>query len=432
MTAQVRSGRLSWVHIVLAALFALLLCGCPDTGSTGEPSVVNDALPLLALHTIDRGDHPGFPAPTELPDDVIKAVFDGAIRIREGGVYSGRWASDDPSVPAVLIMTSEPVVIENSIVTGPGHLIATEFHRTARLTVRNTYGFGQNPGVYGKAPGRFLQVESFADLVVENNYLEGTAGMYVHRWVGGGSAKIRYNQARNIMGMWSDGEGSWLSGAGEYSIVQFVQFNDVHDIIDAEIAWNEVVNVDGHSRVEDVISLFDSSGTADSPISVHDNFIWGAYPTKPAEHRYAGGGIMLGDGAGRFQAAFNNQVVSSANYGIAISGGRDIRVEGNRVISAGVLADGTRLDHANVGIYIWNFRDRNTFENNSGARNFVGYVKVAPDGRASRNDWWIPDASSWEDNTRADGQVTVDMEQAEYDRWLEKTRRASISIGVLN
>jgi len=435
VTVEGRSGRLSRVLFVLTALLALLLCGCPNTGSTGDLAAVNDGSPLLALHIADRGDpaeHPGFPAPLELPDDVLTAEFDGPIRIREGGVYSGHWASDDPAVPAVLILTSEPVVIENSIVTGPGHLIATEFHRTARLTVRNTYGFGQNPGVYGKAPGRFLQVETFADLVVENNYLEGTAGIYVHRWVGGGSAKIRYNQARNITGMWSDGQGSWLSDAGEYSIVQFVQFNDVHDIVDAEIAWNEVINVDGHSRVEDVISLFDSSGTADSPIQVHDNFIWGAYPTKPAEHRYAGGGIMLGDGDGRFQTAFNNQVVSSANYGIAISGGRDIRVDANRVISAGVLADGTRLDHANVGIYIWNFRGRSSFQNNSGARNVVGYVKVSPDGRASRNDWWIPDASQWEGNTRADGQVTVDMEQSEYERWLEKIRQASIRIGVQN
>src|SRR5690606_35478446 len=133
VTVESRSSRLSWVLFVLAALIVLLLCGCPDTGSTGASAVAEglpSRSPLLALQISDRGDpaeHPGFPAPLELPDDVLAAEFDGPIRIREGGVYSGRWASDDPSVPAVLILTSEPVVIENSIVTGPGHLIATEF-----------------------------------------------------------------------------------------------------------------------------------------------------------------------------------------------------------------------------------------------------------------------------------------------------------------
>src|SRR5690606_1582499 len=131
---------------------------------------------------------------------------------------------------------------------------------TTRLTVRNTYGFGQNPNVRGRAPGGFIHVESFADLVVENNYLEGTSGIYVHRWLGGGTGKIRFNEARNVVGLLSDGNGSCLTGNDQFMYAQFVQLNSVHDIADAEIAWNQVINTPGESRTEDVISLFDSSG----------------------------------------------------------------------------------------------------------------------------------------------------------------------------
>lgn len=368
-------------------------------------------------------------AVAEEPRHPLDGDFDGPIRITRGGVYSGRWASDDPRVPAVLILTTEPVVIENSVITGPGHLISTDFHMTTRLTVRNTYGFGQNPNVRGRAPGRFIHVESFADLVVENNYLEGTSGIYVHRWLGGGTVKIRFNEARNVVGLLSDGNGSWLTGNDQFMYAQFVQFNSVHDIADAEIAWNQVINTPGESRTEDVISLFDSSGLPASPISVHDNFIWGSYPKDPAVHTFSGGGIMLGDGGGKHQLALHNQVVNVANYGIAIAGGSHHRIVRNRVVSSGRLEDGTRIDSANVGIYIWD-QYPHPFEDNAGFDNVVGYSQIRPNGTEFRNDWWIPDAHAWEGNTRLRGSVTRETELAELERWKEKLRNANITIGV--
>src|SRR5690606_21450239 len=181
----------------------------------------------VSVH-VEGSDQPEDPEPPTDPDDPMDGDFDGPIRITQGGVYTGRWASDNPGVPAVRIETSEAVVIEDSVITGPGHLISTDYHETSNLTVRDTYGFAQNPNVRGKAPGRFIHIESFSNLIVENNYFEGTSGIYAHRWLGGGTVKIRYNVARNVNGMWSDGNGSWLKGNNDYSFVQFVQFNKVN------------------------------------------------------------------------------------------------------------------------------------------------------------------------------------------------------------
>lgn len=361
--------------------------------------------------------------------EVLTQSFDPPIRITKGGTYSGNWKSTDPNVPAVMIYTDEPVTIENSIITGPGHLVSTDFHTTTDLTVRNTYGYGQNPDERGRPPGRFLHIEMFSKLIVENNYLEDTMGIYAHRWVGGGTVKILFNRAFNIVGLWSDGDGSWLRGENQFSYAQFVQLNSVHGVSDAEIAWNEVINLPGQSRTEDVINIFDSSGTPASPISIHDNFIRGSYPADPRTQSFSGGGILLGDGGGGYQVAFHNQVINVGNYGIAIAGGTNNRIARNRVVSAGILKDGTRIASANVGMYIWNQYGQ-PFGNNTGTENVVGYIQWGSGDNAIRNDWWVPDASSWNHNMRLDGPVDLEAERAEADRWAEKVRTANVRIGA--
>src|SRR6185436_7803111 len=89
--------------------------------------------------------------------------------------------------------------------------------------------------------------------------------------------------------------------------VQFFQMGVCSGISSVEIAWNQVINEPGNSRVEDTISVYKSSGTSASPIQIHDNYLQGAYTIKPAQKNtsdgqwsydwgYSGGGIMLGDG----------------------------------------------------------------------------------------------------------------------------------------
>ena len=284
-----------------------------------------------------------------------------APTITEGGTYSGEWQNLDPYVPAVLIDTDEPVVIENAVIRSRGHLImATD---EADVTVRNSRGYGLNPGVEGKAPGRFFTSGRFARVVLENNYLEGTSGIYLQddqaNSVSGQTVEILRNRVKNIDGRHSNGAGGF-SRTG-YDAAQFVQLNGVRGLQSAEIAWNQIINKPGESRVEDNISVYLSSGVPHHPIRIHDNYIQGAYPTNPTEDRYSGGGIMVGDGSAgsasevsHHVTAYDNQVIDTTNYGVAIADGHDSSYHHNRVISDGVLDDGTRAAAQNVGIYVWN------------------------------------------------------------------------------
>src|SRR5690606_2310004 len=179
-----------------------------------------------------------------------------------------------------------------------------------------------------------------------------------------------------------------------FKSVQFVQFNQVKNISHAEIAWNEVINEPYNSRVEDNINIFRSSGTKASPILVHNNFISGGYTIKPELNgefdeegyrqfwKYSGGGILLGDGSGHNKKelsahvrGFQNQVISTTNYGIAIYAGIDIQYFNNRILSSGYLPDGQFNANQNIGIHVWNGSRSINFINNYAYDNLVGWIR---------------------------------------------------------
>jgi hypothetical protein len=383
----------------------------------------------------------------------------GPIVIRHGGTYRGRWHSSDPGTPAVTIRTAEPVIIEHSKISGRSHLIATAVAH-AKITVRHCVGRGENPGVRGRCPGRFLSAEYFDNVVLENNHLEGTSGVYLLNYRGdfttAQTVRIVANRARNIDGRKSDGQGGFLDfnkrvprdgGASEsgFQIVQFLQLDKVHDVPGMEVAWNEVINEPGKSRVEDNINIYLSGGTAASPLQIHDNFIQGAYTIQPwqgdtADARwkydwgYSGGGILLGDGpaasassASGFVRAVDNQVVATTNHGIAIAAGHDIEFSRNRIVSSGRLPDGRTIKAQNVGAYIWDLygnRGSGTFARNRGSGNLIGWVKGQ-----DRNDWWMPDAASWTENQRSPDPVDQNAEAAERALWKRKLEAAKVAAG---
>src|SRR5882724_5719723 len=97
-----------------------------------------------------------------------KRTASSTLNIVAGGTYSGQWTSDDPAVPVIIVNTTEPVVIENSVLSGRGTLIQTGVDHT-RISVRNVHGTGLNPNVAGKSEGRFFSGESFDSIVIENN-----------------------------------------------------------------------------------------------------------------------------------------------------------------------------------------------------------------------------------------------------------------------
>ena len=334
-------------------------------------------------------------------------------------------------MPAVTIATSQPVTIQNSIIRSRGALIAS-YGYNANLTVRNTQGFGLNPNVYGRYPGRFIDLENFSNLVVENNYMEGTSGIYLYQYTGNytpaQTIKVMRNSALNIDGRYSDGKGGFLTGPFDNYYVQFFQINGVKNLPEVEIAWNQVINEPGKSRVEDNISIFDSGGTPASPFRIHNNYIQGAYGARPeTERSYTGGGIMLSDVGTAYIHAYENQVIATTNYGIAVSSGHDNHFFNNRIISAGMLPSGREPASQNVGAYIWNMNGETSFAGNLGYGNLIGW-NLGKD----RNDWWVPDAASWTNNVNYPGIITLETEAAEFQLWLQKCIDLKMKIGPVS
>jgi hypothetical protein len=345
------------------------------------------------------------------------ASVGGILTITAGGTYTGNWSG-------VIIKTSQPVLLQNINLVGKGDLIDSRV-AGARITLRNVNGWGVNPNVYDKPVGRFLYAFDLALLDAEGCYLESTRGFVVNGNRKAPEIRLVRNWGWNIEGRRSNGNGGWIGGT-VHTRAQFINLDKVQNAPKVEIAWNRVINEPYRSRVEDNIALYQSSGTSSSWIKIHDNYIQGAYNADPANDKsFAGGGILLGDGhtGSGYAEAYNNVVVSTTNYGIAISGGHHQRIYNNRVISSGLLPDGRKIAAQNVGIYIWDYhRAGSGFNNNSGSGNLVGWMRTHSNGAfpVGRADWWVPDASSWTNNVHWSPNPTLAMEANEYALWLSR------------
>jgi len=158
------------------------------------------------------------PAPSLINLDFTGMVWSPAIVITQGGTYSGNWQSLNASVPAVVIQTTDPVVITNSKIRGMGDLIMSGVPGV-NLTVTNTTGTALNPNRLRRAPGRFISLISYASADIENNTLTGTSGIELNGYGGRPTSitpvKVLRNSALNIDGRYSDGAGGFMTGANE-------------------------------------------------------------------------------------------------------------------------------------------------------------------------------------------------------------------------
>lgn len=94
--------------------------------------------------------------------------------------------------------------------------------------------------------------------------------------------------------------------------------------------------------VVDWISIYQSSGTRSDPIKVTNNRALGH------GHDPTGSFIMLGDEGGKHQLAESNIGINPGQVGIGLSGGDNITVQKNYLIS-------TPWEHSNVAIYSANY-----------------------------------------------------------------------------
>lgn len=392
------------------------------------------------------GSYQGVRASVAASSAIGEVEWSSPIVITAGGTYTGNWQSTDSKTPAVTVATTDPVTIENSHISSVGNLIKTSVAGSS-LTVRNSLGVALNAAVKGQSNGNFVEVSSPARLDVENNYVENAqSGVIVHGYAGKRDGQqtivIRANRARNLNGLLSDGNGGYLPGEGaSRSQAHFIQLDSVQSVPGIDVGWNEVINYPGRSLVEDNIEVYRSSGTANQPLEIHDTYIQGAYPYKPAQGAYTGGGIKTDgsiDDTAQDTPAFNsihdNQVVGTVSYGIEFAAGHDNIALNNRVISSGLLADGTKIAAQGVGLANGGVAGPSaSMYNNTMRDNLVGWTcwKSSCAQGGYRKDQFFP-ASPADYSTNsvvATRQITFNMENNEYQVWLNKLSAAAVTVG---
>ena len=391
------------------------------------------------------GSYQGLQASAPAASSIGEVDWSGPIVISEGGTYSGNWQSTDARTPAVTVTTTAPVVIENAHIRSVGSLIKTTI-AGSNLTVRNSLGVAANAAVKGQPNGVFLEVSSPTKLDVENNYIENArGGVMVHGYSGNRDGEqtivIRSNRARNLNGLLSDGNGGYLPGEGaNRSAARFIQLDSVQSVPGIDVGWNEVINYPGRSLVEDNIDVYRSGGTPNRPLEIHDTYIQGAYPYEAAQDAYTGGGIKTDAKAGdnaqevpAFNNIHDNQVVGTVNYGIEFTAGHDNVAANNRVVSSGLLADGTRIAAQHVGMANSDATGAHgSMYNNTMHDNLIGWMCWSASCAAEgyRKDQYFP-ASPADYSTNAvltTGQI-LDMENSEYQVWVNKMATAGVAVG---
>jgi hypothetical protein len=342
--------------------------------------------------------------------------------ITSGGTYSGTWVSNDSASPAIIVRTTEPVILENCSITSKGDLITTE--AAANLTIRNCLGYAQNSGRSGVPNGRFLLAVKLGSLSATNNYMYGVSyGFQIGPYLAADSFRltgpiyIKYNKAINLNGLPSNGLGGYtLNGirtecgmqdnCNHFLIMSFM--NGISTPVD--VSWNMVQNDPGTSSVDDVINMYSTSGTANNHIRVHDNLIVGGYAAEPVAAIYAGGGITL-DGSPADTAltstAFvdveNNRIIAHSGNGINLVAGHDNTARNNWIISVGKypLSNPAQWFMGWAGVDVENNYGQapSTYFNNVAVDNFSGVQLSWPkspgdmhsafDGVATRSDLHI-------------------------------------------
>jgi hypothetical protein len=211
-----------------------------------------------------------------------------------------------------------------------------------------------------------------------------------------------------------------------------------------QIAWNEIVNYPYQSMVEENLIFFEAGGTSGSPLAIHDNYIQGSYSYNPAVDGSGTSGGIVTDGsqadtvqtATSFLTIHDNQIVGTVNVGLELSAGHDNSAYNNRVISAGLLADGTHIAAQNVGAAIYDVYGNianGSMYNNDMYSNTVGWMcwaaRCAWDGY--RNDTYFPDnGGDYATNPSISANpITLAMEASEYASFVGKVSASGKGVG---
>jgi hypothetical protein len=205
------------------------------------------------------------------------------------------------------------VVIENLHISNPGGRCVT-VTKSSNVTIRNS--------TIGPCGGEAVYLSDVDTAQITGNYISETGnGVLIHR-----SDSIAV-------------DGNEFVNAGR----NFVQFDKVNGP-GSSISGNRGQNELGGSIAEDMINVYESNGTAASPIRIVGNYLRNGGPSG------YGSGIMLGDNGGSHQIVEDNVLVNPGQVGIGVASGQNIRVADNLIYSAA-------QSWSNVGLYVWNQYD---------------------------------------------------------------------------
>lgn len=420
------------------------------TWSSSDPRIVNVSSKGVASgfatgNAVITATYQGKTATATVASSIGNIQWSGPINITQGGTYSGNWKSTNPNTAAVTVSTTAPVTIENSYVTGPADLINDPVHSN-NLTVKNVIGIGVNPNVKGQTYGVFVDAQNSVLLDVENCYFENVRyGVFLRGYAGNRNGTqtitILNNRGRNILGAESNGSNGTLAGEANWQWAHAIQLVGAYGVPGIKIAWNEIVNYPSQSLVNENVSMFQSGGTSSSPAQIHDNYVQGAYAYNPAVDSYNGGGFITdgstGDtaqNASAFNNIYNNQVVGTVNQGIEIGAGHDNAAYNNRIVSAGLLPNGTKIPAQNVGIMLYDIYGnipKGSMYNNNVYNNTVGWMCWRCTWDGYRNDEWFPLNNSYYSTNQSipANPITLAMESTEYQTWLAKIGSEGTVVG---
>ena len=337
-------------------------------------------------------------------------VITDAVARASGGYFHDRhWKSGQAGVPAVQIATSIPLHFDrcsfmSSSWAGIANVLpdGQEAYTGIDLTVTNCRGF-EGPRVEEqKGGGRFLRLRNPRRLRFEHNEVAGTQGLYIHGVLIGEGTElyIGKNRFRDVNGNFKTLE---PNQGRSFEVSNLVQLNECVEVPKVLIERNYFYSRPGMG-VEDAISIYGSSGTTGSPLTIRYNFLRGAhnYPLNALDPKnrksfQTGSGIMIEAGASSKSVpqikyphnihVYENYVVETNNAGINLFAGYDNLVENNTIICSGryqnatdsvAYPDGTKYMYGSAGLCLNNYKGYTPtkwFYNNRIRNNKVAYAR---------------------------------------------------------
>jgi len=262
--------------------------------------------------------------------------------------------------PVIYLEGKHDITISGKYITG-----GTE----PLITLKNCYNVRITGNKLSNSTRVGVYLYGCKNITVQDNYITNvSSGVYAEQTTEGGIV-VNSNQFLNMKGPFPRG--------------QFVQFNNVVGP-NSSISYNRGENIMGQSYPEDAISLYQSKGTAASPVKVNGNWIRGGGPSN------SGGGIMLGDNGGSYLFAQDNILVDPGQFGMAIAGGDHNTIINNQIY-------GRQQPFTNVGIYINDINGYKTTFCKIGNNKVKYFNKV----NYMNNAWISPNSSkpeAWDSN----------------------------------